>query len=102
MFGLPKMNLEKNSVLERKRADDLYLSPEPKFRISSSPDLNFSKSQCVEMKSDNLLEVYIHGICTFMYVDSGCTSCFIQYEKAQELDILKYTSAYTKVHLYMW
>lgn len=102
MLGLAKMNLDKILEPEKKRADDLYLSPEPKFRFSSSPGLHSSTSQYVEMKSDNLLEVYINDMCTFMYVDSGCTSCFIQYEKAQELDILKYTHSYTKVHLYMW
>lgn len=37
-----------------------------------------------------------------MYVDSGCTACFIRYELAEQLGMLSYAVGETRRQLYMW
>ncbi|KAK3871501.1 hypothetical protein Pcinc_023356 [Petrolisthes cinctipes] len=54
------------------------------------------------MVANNLLELYVLGHETIAYVDNGCTSCFVRYETAQELGILKYVVGEQRVDLIMW
>ncbi|KAK4289936.1 hypothetical protein Pmani_037127 [Petrolisthes manimaculis] len=54
------------------------------------------------MPDSHILPVTINGIGAVMYVDNGCTSCFIRYERAQLLGMLWYMVDRLNVQLFMW
>lgn len=84
------------------KCDELRLYPLPNMTKTSDPSRHLSRLHSVKMLDAHLLKVVIEGKNTLMYVDNGCTSCFIRYEHAQELGIFKYTVDRLQVQLFMW
>lgn len=83
-------------------SNELRLYPHPNLTKASDPSHQLSSLHPVQMIDAHLLHVTIRGVDTVMYVDNGCTSCFIRYERAQQLGILRYSVDRMQVQLFMW
>lgn len=83
-------------------SEEMLLYPQPQMTLVPNPHFQLSKMQCVHLREDNLLVTSVNGLGTVMYVDSGCTACFIRYELAEQLGMLQYAVGETRRQLYMW
>lgn len=64
-------------------SEEMLLYPQPQMTLVPNPHFQLSNMQCVHLRDDNLLLASVNGRATVMYVDSGCTACFIRYELAE-------------------
>lgn len=82
--------------------DEVFLYPQPDMVRVANPGKHLSKLQPVDMVANNLLELNILGHDIIAYVDNGCTSCFVRFETAQQLGIMRYVVCEQRVNLVMW
>lgn len=92
--------VEDGKEKSKEKWDAIVLQPQPHLREEPVPQLK--DRIFIHLKGFNILPVTINGVKCTMYVDSGTTKCFAQYEAAAKLGLISKVKIKQVMRLYLW
>lgn len=67
---------------------EVHFFPMPVVTRTPDPNTYLWNQRSVNTVKDDMLEVIVNGHLTLAFLDTGCTSCVIRFEKAVEMGLL--------------
>lgn len=76
--------------LFHRHENEVYFFPVPAVTRTLDPNTYLWNQRSVNTMTHDMLEVIVNGHHTLAFLDTGCTSCVIRFEKAKEMGLLWY------------
>lgn len=88
--------------LHPRHENEVQFFPVPVVTRTLDPNTHLWNQRSVNTVEDDMLEVVVNGHHTFAFLDTGCTSCVISFEKASEMGLLQYEVGMTQKTFFLW